>query len=1211
MTAPSFRDRVYLSADDRIEGGDFLLGSWIHDGALAAGASAPVSASFHLPLGLSGCFQVIVQTDAGDDVFETDEANNERAEMMLLEVELSPLSNLVVTSVNADAQATSGQTLTVAWTVLNSGPGPTNSSTWRDVVYLSRDGFLDRQRDLVIGFRDRGCPDPECVGGQGFLFAGESYNVQATFDVPLGASGPYFAFVVTDSSDRILERDEDDNQKRDLDVVDIAVPPLANLVVAAVNPPPTATLGEVARIEWQLQTTSTESVSGRWSDSLFLSSDAVWDLGDAFFGRFEVDPQTLPEGAIFAASGEAAIPAVLPGDYHVIARADVFNQIPEIDESDNETASVGTLSIAALGFDVDAASGEGSIQSTLEAGGERYFEMRVPPALAGQTLRVRLEHDSDAAWTELYVSFASVPTPGRFDLRFDHPAQRFQEVTIPAVDAGSYFVLARAIESGGQLLPDGVNISAQVVPFAVDTATPMRFGDQGRVTVEVTGSQFEDGVSAALVAVDDAERRLPARWTRVVDSTRLHAKFVLDPVNVTRGAYRLTVTHPSGESDELENVTIEAVVPPSLEVLVADPPPLREGAAGNVDCVVTNAGNVDAEYVFLFHVMEAVDDRDVLRVVASSPFTSSVAEDEVLVQSAVIPSLPPGKSARLTSTVRVAVGSTDIALGQGAAVFSTVEFLETQAAAAAAARDAVREDATVVDETDRQQTLGEAENTATWRTAWLTQLEASGLVDAEDALAFLGGADLVVAPKPPQRRHCFPTSTAELMPPLCDELAGHLCGAWLGHSLTLGAEARGVFALELFGVRVGPSDVDPAIGLTCTSTGSLCASCISWSVLRSVDPNEKTGTDGFGDDRFVPLERPIAYRVYFQNLPDATGPASAVEILDPLDPSLNPGSVRLGSISFGDQVVDVPADSLTFQTELDLTLERGVFLEITAGVDATRGELLWLMRSVDPSTGEAPTDATLGFLPPDDASGQGSGWVEYTALPRPGVIALTVVENNARIRFDINAPLDTGTVLNTIDADAPQSHVEPLAEIQSQPTFPLSWSGADVDGGSGLAAFTIFVAVDDGPFAPLVSDTTASQLVFTGEPGRRYKFYSRARDNAGNVEAAPEVAEATTTVSAPDARFRRGDANSDASLDISDPIFILLWLFVSGEEPTCLDAADANDDGSVDIADPIYSLNFQFVSGEAIPLPGELTCGLDPTPDPFVACVYAAGLCDL
>ena len=45
--------------------------------------------------------------------------------------------------------------------------------------------------------------------------------------------------------------------------------------------------------------------------------------------------------------------------------------------------------------------------------------------------------------------------------------------------------------------------------------------------------------------------------------------------------------------------------------------------------------------------------------------------------------------------------------------------------------------------------------------------------------------------------------------------------------------------------------------------------------------------------------------------------------------------------------------------------------------------------------------------------------------------------------------------------------------------------------------------------------------------------------------------------------FVRGDVNTDTSLNLTDPVFILDHLFAGGDEPQCLDAADADDNGQM------------------------------------------------
>ncbi len=77
--------------------------------------------------------------------------------------------------------------------------------------------------------------------------------------------------------------------------------------------------------------------------------------------------------------------------------------------------------------------------------------------------------------------------------------------------------------------------------------------------------------------------------------------------------------------------------------------------------------------------------------------------------------------------------------------------------------------------------------------------------------------------------------------------------------------------------------------------------------------------------------------------------------------------------------------------------------------------------------------------------------------------------------------------------------------------------------------------------------------------------------------------------------FLRGDADSDGSVTINDPMTVLNFLFLSGDL-SCLKAGDANDDGGVDVGDAIRLLVFLFTGGSPIPEPYP-DAGADPTSD--------------
>lgn len=82
------------------------------------------------------------------------------------------------------------------------------------------------------------------------------------------------------------------------------------------------------------------------------------------------------------------------------------------------------------------------------------------------------------------------------------------------------------------------------------------------------------------------------------------------------------------------------------------------------------------------------------------------------------------------------------------------------------------------------------------------------------------------------------------------------------------------------------------------------------------------------------------------------------------------------------------------------------------------------------------------------------------------------------------------------------------------------------------------------------------------------------------------------TAAIPPAQFIRGDSNGDQSVNISDVISSLNYLF-EGMDLGCLDAANTNSDGSLDLSDAVYLLLHLFSGGTA-PTGPHPNCGTGP-----------------
>lgn len=275
--------------------------------------------------------------------------------------------------------------------------------------------------------------------------------------------------------------------------------------------------------------------------------------------------------------------------------------------------------------------------------------------------------------------------------------------------------------------------------------------------------------------------------------------------------------------------------------------------------------------------------------------------------------------------------------------------------------------------------------------------------------------------------------------------------------------------------------------------------------VQSLDPNDKAGPVGTDAQRYISGRDALAYLISFANEQTASAPAQQVVVTDPLNNHLlDLASLTLGPIQFGETLITPPSFRSTFSTSVDLRPKTNLLVDISAAVDKT-GVLSWTFRSIDPKTGQAPTDPTAGFLPP----GAG-GSVAFTINPKGSIPDATSVSNRALIVFDVNPPIETPIWSNIFDSAVPKSTVHMLSSTQATSDFTVNWSGEVRE--SSIRGYSIYVSDNGGTFLGWLTNTTATNSVFSGIPGHTYAFYSEATDMVGNVEPPKDSGEAATTI---------------------------------------------------------------------------------------------------
>lgn len=281
----------------------------------------------------------------------------------------------------------------------------------------------------------------------------------------------------------------------------------------------------------------------------------------------------------------------------------------------------------------------------------------------------------------------------------------------------------------------------------------------------------------------------------------------------------------------------------------------------------------------------------------------------------------------------------------------------------------------------------------------------------------------------------------------------------------------------------------------------------------SFDPNDIIGPAGVGPENHLVATSVMPYMIRFENDPEeATAPAAMVTVTQFLDPHLDWATFRLGDIGFGDIIVDVPDDVAFVQTQVDLLATHGVFVDVIAGINAATGEIRWEFAAIDPATGDLPESPFVGFLPPNALSPEGEGFVTYTVRPKQSSLTGDRIDASASIVFDVNDPIATPPIFNTLDAGAPTSRVHTLPPVIGSEDFIVTWSGEDDFGGSGIASYDVFVSTNGGPWAKWQDRTTNTNATFHGAFYNTYSFYSVARDYVGHLELSPSTPDTTTEI---------------------------------------------------------------------------------------------------
>ena len=565
MPAP-WMDRVFVSDDAVWDDSDEELLSVSRQKILAPNGSYTQEQSVTIPYSALGTRYLICVNDATAVTYDSDRSNN--VKVVPVTVALGQLPNLVMTAMEVDPVLYAGRSYVVRYTVTNQGERATQRDRWVDAFYLGAEASLGEAVQLTSKLH------------QGALEPGEQYQDSVRFIVPDGVGGDFFFVGFTDATGLVYENTQEDDNIVTTPVV-VTIPDPCDLVPVQPDFPSNALCGEEVSVSWWLSNTGANPAIGRVRNAVYLSTDPTWSSDDVMLGYNDVDID-IPVNGTMSCTLEGVLNGVDEGRYYVIVKANILNALNEFSFENNTSVSLLAMEI---GFPTLAIGEE--VDRTMAADEYIYYKVPVDPAYEGQTLSCMLTTVDQHVANAIYISNGAVPSPSNYQYGDMDPYTQTNEVLIPSLEGGAYYLLVRGSAYGGS--PQQVHIALTIINFEILYVDADHGANTGSITTKVTGAKFDSIMDFRLVQGADY---VPVEKLFFSNSTETFATF--DLVDMSPGVYAMEAELPSGIiTIKGDAFTIEEGLPAELAVNIVAPASVRLGNTFPVNIEFGNIGTTD------------------------------------------------------------------------------------------------------------------------------------------------------------------------------------------------------------------------------------------------------------------------------------------------------------------------------------------------------------------------------------------------------------------------------------------------------------------------------------------------------------------------------------------------------------------------------------------------------------------------------------------
>lgn len=636
---------VYLSSNSTLDATDRRIESSV-SGQLPIGASEQMRAMIELADDVVGTRYLIVKANT-DGIEELASEDNQVSKSFMSQQ--SPLPDLTISGLVADENWHSGQSINVKATVKNQGESETRKDKWTDVFYLSESYTLDIGNAIMVGSKTH----------VGKLMTDESYQLSADLNVPQLMSGYYVLFVVVDGTNSLVELSEDNNRALTTVYISGESASPADLVVEKLNVSSSITAGEPLTVSYRISNQGEFAASGKLCDVLYMSDDAQWDVNDVMIGVVTGDVYIEP-GTDITRTATGRITNVPEGDYYLFVRTNSTHSIAESDYGNNQVMSQTASSVMFRTLELGSSA-------TVNTSG--LFKLPLHSGLNGKTIGVYLSTPDDAS-AGLYTAFESVPSTARYELSASDIEADRQEVLIPNVQEGNYYILAQDNAAIGRSLNDFVldgeqdlmetmmTLSAQEVPFGATTLSINQGGTNGWISTEIHGALFDSIMDFRLA---HEQVLIPAESITFHNQTLSKATFNLNDAEV--GPYDVVSELPDGTQATLNDGF--RVVPGTnvaLSARLSAPPATRVNGYGPVSVTYVNGGNTDVVIRELLLTIRGGQLSTTIEGFQSNPQTELHIRPNVMQDNRGFVVIAPGKQETLNYYFKQTAGMTYINL---------------------------------------------------------------------------------------------------------------------------------------------------------------------------------------------------------------------------------------------------------------------------------------------------------------------------------------------------------------------------------------------------------------------------------------------------------------------------------------------------------------------------------------------------------------------